>query len=140
MLTKDCLPLLDLAKMQSPTTISSLRLALLKYGAFRLRAPKLEKAFAQGILHTVNLYFNCSKFKPTFSRPRAFSSFQRKQKTQPGNTQHLAQILFVARRQYLKKVYISFGKGQETRISPPSDLYLNIGALHDVRTHALYFP
>ena len=57
MFTKDCLPLLDLTRKQTPTTIVRLQHALLKYGAFRLSAPELKRALAGGILPDVSLFF-----------------------------------------------------------------------------------
>lgn len=42
---------------QNPATISILRQALRKYGAFRLRAPELKQAVAGGLLRDVGFIF-----------------------------------------------------------------------------------
>ncbi|KAJ5812312.1 hypothetical protein N7474_008613 [Penicillium riverlandense] len=117
MLTKDCLPLLDLDEMQNPATILSLRLALLKYGAFRLRAPELNKAFTQGILYNAQSFFQLPKeIKHSTGGYSAFGT-----ELIRGETPIPKESI------YFRK------KEQENRIHPPSDLYLNIGALHDLK-------
>lgn len=94
MFSKDCLPLIDLAIKQN----STLRHALLKYGAFRLRAPEVKKAFAQGVLHNVGhfvLMCEYFEFKFTSSRRGTFFGFQTKRNTERRDTQLLARSLFV---------------------------------------------
>jgi hypothetical protein len=53
----DSLPIIDLSIRQSPETISTLRQALRKYGAFRLWAPELQQAVAGGLLRDVGFNF-----------------------------------------------------------------------------------
>ncbi|KAJ5610287.1 hypothetical protein N7510_007006 [Penicillium lagena] len=116
MLTKDCLPLFDLAEMQNPTTISNLRLALLKYGAFVLRAPELNKAFAQGILHTAQTFFQLPK--ETKHSTKGYSAFG-------------TELIRGEKPIPKESIYFLGNKEQENRIPPPSDLYLSIRALHN---------
>jgi hypothetical protein len=49
----DSLPIIDLSMKQTPATISKLRQALRKYGAFRLWAPELKQAVGGGLLQDV---------------------------------------------------------------------------------------
>jgi isopenicillin N synthase-like dioxygenase len=53
----DSLPIIDLSIKQNPATISRLRQALRKYGAFRLWAPELKQAVTGGLLRDVGFIF-----------------------------------------------------------------------------------
>lgn len=63
MLTKHWLPLIDLTKKQSAVTIFNVQHAILRYGAFRLRAPELKRAFARCVQQNASL---SSSFNLTF--------------------------------------------------------------------------
>jgi hypothetical protein len=57
MTSTDHLALLDLSGNRDPATTTNLREALLRYGAFRLRAPELKKAYCPKLRRNVSIYY-----------------------------------------------------------------------------------
>lgn len=53
MLAKDCLPLIDLTRTQTSSTISSAQAALRQFGAFRVVAPQLTRGLSQSVFQNV---------------------------------------------------------------------------------------
>lgn len=57
MTSTDHLPLLDLSGNRDPATITNLREALLRYGAFRFWAPDLKEAYTLELRQNVNIHY-----------------------------------------------------------------------------------
>ncbi|KAF3016010.1 hypothetical protein E8E15_004002 [Penicillium rubens] len=58
MLAKDCLPLIDLTRTQTSSTISSAQAALRQFGAFRVVAPQLTRGLSQSVFQNAREFFN----------------------------------------------------------------------------------
>ncbi|CAG7996312.1 unnamed protein product [Penicillium nalgiovense] len=57
MLAKDCLPLIDLTRKQTSSSISSAQVALRQFGAFRLVAPQLTRNLSQSVFQNAREFF-----------------------------------------------------------------------------------
>lgn len=136
MLTKDCLPLIDLANKQSAVIIVNVQHAILRYGAFRLRAPELKRAFDRCVQQNVSSSF---PFKMTFYVKADFQQardfFQLPMRLKDRTTGYSAFGAEIIRGKAAAKESVYFFRKndrEENHIPPPSDLYRSIKAIHDV--------
>ncbi|KAJ5270564.1 hypothetical protein N7497_008666 [Penicillium chrysogenum] len=58
MMAKDCLPLIDLTRKQTSSTISSAQAALRQFGVFRVVAPQLTRGLSQSVFQNAREFFN----------------------------------------------------------------------------------
>ncbi|KAJ6034416.1 hypothetical protein N7460_008591 [Penicillium canescens] len=125
MSTKNCLPLIDLATKQSPSTISSTQTALHQFGAFRLVAPKLTQQCLHSVFQDARAFLSARGF---FQLPT-----QVKEKTR-GYSAFDSEL--VRGKTPIPKETVYFNKkGAENEYSPPLGFQCSVEALHDEWTN-----
>ncbi|KAJ5167008.1 uncharacterized protein N7482_005789 [Penicillium canariense] len=115
MSTTDGLPLLDLTGNQDPSTISTLQKALLRYGAFRLWAPELKRAYSPDLLQNARAFFQLPLYVK--GETRGYSPLD--SELIRGDTPIPKESIYFLR------------KSDPQDNSPPSGLHDSVMALHD---------
>jgi hypothetical protein len=140
MTSTDHLPLLDLFGDRDPATITNLREALLRYGAFRLWAPNLKEAYSLELRRNVGTFGSLLLYVLITRTIQVLEFFQlpldAKKKTK-GYSGFDSELIRGDTPIPKESIYF-FRKEDSQGDPPPSALHDSVVALHDVRS--MSFP